>query len=657
MTIGPFAVAVLKMTFVLLAALGMTRFLRRASAGARHLVWLVALCALLTLPPLAAWSPLELAVLPTSSPVVTAPPAAVSPLEIEASRVASPRTAAASTEATPSVLMVDAATPSLGTMLFWAWAAVTFALLARLMYGAWLVQRIIRRAESLDHPSWQTPLYEIADRLGLEEAPRLLRSEDVKMPFAAGLRTSVIVLPAESDEWTAERRSAVLIHELGHVRRRDLLGHTLGRVACALYWFHPLVWSAARQLRAESERACDDLALLFGTRASDYAEHLLEIVSGVRDHRMPAVALAMAHRNEFEGRMLAILNPDLRRLAPSRLESAAVVGAVALLAVLVGAAAPVPRSAAPSAAVAAVPIPDPVLEDVPVTVTPAAPVSDRRMPTSKPTTKEKAAPPSTKEQREPLPARVAAVLEAASADSGLERATVLAKLLRTDPSAEVRRVAAWGLERYPGVAVAVDALIAALDSDRDAQVREMSAWALAGAGRSAAATAALGKALKQERDASVRTTLVWAAGQRRACDDVEPILAALRGPDAETRELAAWAIGSCSPERAPAALVQALGDKEAEVRLSVAWALFRIRDASTAGAIDAAFRRETDAEVQEGLIHALGTFGELSVDVLQRLVTSPDSTVRRFAVTTLARSDGLGPWPWPRPEPRPYPER
>ena len=231
------------------------------------------------------------------------------------------------------------------------------------------------------------------------------------------------------------------------------------------------------------------------------------------------------------------------------------------------------------------------------------------------------------------------------------------KLLRTDPSAEVRRVAAWGLERYTGVAVAVDALIAALESDRDAQVREMSAWALAGVGKSPAATAALSKALKQERDASVRTPLIWAAGQRRACDDVEPILAALRDAEPETRELAAWVIGSCRPERAPAALVQALGDKETEVRLSVAWALYTIRDASTAGAIDAAFRRETDAEVQEGLIHALGAFGESSIDVLQRLVTSADSNVRRFAVTTLAKSDGLGPWPWPRPEPRPFPER
>ena len=55
----------------------------------------------------------------------------------------------------------------------------------------------------------------------------------------------------------------------------------MGRVACAVYWFHPLVWTAAKQLRSESERACDDLAL-FVWRAGD---GLCRTSSGHRDER------------------------------------------------------------------------------------------------------------------------------------------------------------------------------------------------------------------------------------------------------------------------------------------------------------------------------------------------------------------------------------
>jgi beta-lactamase regulating signal transducer with metallopeptidase domain len=116
-----------------------------------------------------------------------------------------------------------------GATVLACWLFVAIVLLLWLAYGVFSVRRIVRRAAILEHPDWQRPLYEIADRLGLDEAPRLLRSEDVKMPFAAGLLHCTIVLPAECDGWSAERRSAVLIHELGHVRRRDLIGHTLAQ--------------------------------------------------------------------------------------------------------------------------------------------------------------------------------------------------------------------------------------------------------------------------------------------------------------------------------------------------------------------------------------------------------------------------------------------
>lgn len=125
------------------------------------------------------------------------------------------------------------------------WGTVVLLIAASLAYGTLAVRRIVRGSLPLDTQDWLTPLWEVSDRLELEKPPRLLRSDEARMAFACGLLRPTIVLPAECDNWTLDRRRAVLLHELAHVRRHDLVGHTLGRIACALYWFHPLVWTAA----------------------------------------------------------------------------------------------------------------------------------------------------------------------------------------------------------------------------------------------------------------------------------------------------------------------------------------------------------------------------------------------------------------------------
>jgi HEAT repeat protein len=228
-------------------------------------------------------------------------------------------------------------------------------------------------------------------------------------------------------------------------------------------------------------------------------------------------------------------------------------------------------------------------------------------------------------------------------------------MLRTDSSARVRRVAAWGLNRYSHVDVALQALIAAVGGDANASVREMAAWALAGARRSSVASAALATAVRKDQDPTVRATAVWAAGVIGDGSAVDALVSVLGDTDPSVRETAAWSIGNCHPDKAPAALVKALGDKATEVRLSAAWALYVIRDPETTDGLDAAFHHETDGEVQRGLIRALGAMGDRSVEALQRLVSSPDSEIRTIAVTALAGGNATGPWPWPRPEPRPFP--
>ena len=340
-----------KATLILVAALGITLSMQKASAGARHLVWLVTLATLLLVPALTAWAPIHLRILPATAESGSNPSPTLKAREKNASTKKFDQVAAIEAPAASDAQAAGAPQQTVTTSTIWSglsflflvWALVVVAIGASLGYAAMLVKRIVNRARPLDSDDWLTPLWEVSDRLELEEPPRLLRSEDAKMPFACGVFNPTIVLPAECDDWSLDRRRAVLLHELAHVRRHDLIGHTLGRLACALYWFHPLVWTAAKQLRSESERACDDLALTCGARATDYAEHLLDIVTSVRGDATPSVALAMARRKEFEGRMLAILDPELRHSSPSRKQSTVLIGSLAMIALVVGAAAPAPR--------------------------------------------------------------------------------------------------------------------------------------------------------------------------------------------------------------------------------------------------------------------------------------------------------------------------
>jgi len=688
-------VLLLKATIILLAALGLTLMMQqRFSAGARHAVWLVTVSALLLVPALTFWSPFQLRILPASTAFAVQPSAPSSGIDRFAADALGPSSGeATSSDAGQARTVPDESSAGAAseagtlagmsgvTLLLIIWAAVVLAIAGSLGFAALTVRRIVRRSVPLDSRDWLDPLWEVSDRLGLEEPPLVVRSEDAKMPFACGVLKPTIVLPAECDAWTLDRRRAVLLHELAHVKRHDLVGHTLGRLACAVYWFHPLVWTAAKKLRSESERACDDLALSCGARATDYAEHLLDIVTSVRRDATPSVALAMARRKEFEGRMLAILDPELRHSSPSRRQSVALIGSLALMAVVIGAAAPAPRAA--QQGVDTVAADNAIVADEQLEVdSPDAPAESGKSWERVAATAEAKAIPraiadasakaiaavstsvsvSTLTREKTSTSTRSALLDlvskgqgpAAARDSD-ERPTLLARILLSDPSADLRQIAAWGLHEHADAPVAANALATALGRDANAEVREMAAWALHDADRSSTAFDALVAALRGDANVKVRAIAAWTLGQIGDESATEPLAAALSDASLEVRHRAVWGLGQVEPKQAPRALIAMLNDRDPRTREMVAWALYQIEDPAAIPALDAALRRETSKELQIAYIKALAAVGDKSVDALRGLLESTDPEIKKIAVRALAGGHATGPWPWPWPEPRPFP--
>ncbi|MDQ2774070.1 MAG: M56 family metallopeptidase [Acidobacteriota bacterium] len=174
------------------------------------------------------------------------------------------------------------------------------------------VRRLIRRAIPLADAGWRDLLERTCASLDLTAIPELLIYSGPVVPFTFGLWRPRILLPADCMDWAPLRKHAVLLHELAHIKRRDLWSQMVATFATALWWFQPLCWFNRWNLRRESERACDALVLDFGIRPSDYARELLDIARSFSKGQRwsSAAALTMARRGELEGRLYAILDPE-----------------------------------------------------------------------------------------------------------------------------------------------------------------------------------------------------------------------------------------------------------------------------------------------------------------------------------------------------------
>lgn len=303
--------------------------LRRGTAAARHQVWTLGVAGALLLPLLSAVLP----ALPLS--------------------LAAPTSDAGRSLLVTAVFLTGGAPrgaePAWPLLLALLWIAGTLFVSLRFLRGHLAAHRLWRTAEPANVEAWSSARREAAASLGIAGDVDLGRSEAVGSPMTLGVLRPRVLLPAEADGWSPSRLRAVLLHELGHVRRHDTLIQLGAQLMCTLYWWNPLAWLAAARLRIEREHACDDLVLGAGVRPSSYAADLLAVARRISS-TSDAGAVCMADPSGTEARLRRILDAAAPRRplgAPFRFVSR---GATLAFAVTLACTSAPPASATPSVA-------------------------------------------------------------------------------------------------------------------------------------------------------------------------------------------------------------------------------------------------------------------------------------------------------------------
>jgi TonB family protein len=206
-----------------------------------------------------------------------------------------------------------------------AWAAGFLLSAGAILVGMARLSRVAARASRVDDARSVGIARTIAAGYGIEREVILLQTDTLDLLATWGVLRPRVLLPAHARDWSEERLHVVLCHELAHVRRYDWFVQMAAEGLRTLLWFNPLTWIACRQLRRESEQACDDAVLGKGVPARAYASHLLELARKCRLPEFPwSSAMPMANPSTLERRITAMLNPRLDRQALSRRAIAAI---------------------------------------------------------------------------------------------------------------------------------------------------------------------------------------------------------------------------------------------------------------------------------------------------------------------------------------------
>lgn len=362
--------AALKATVLLCLSTALAAGLRRSAAAVRHRLWTLTLCALVALPALSttlpAWRlPILASVAPTGDatpPIVEAVasiPAMSGPRPAQFGIDRAPRRPAVAPSKLGSGL-------SLSRRLAILWAVGFVAASWPTVAGMVGNERRRRRSRRVVDPGWLRLRDEVARALGLRVRVDLRASPEPVIPVTWGVAWPVVLLPDGPEGWPEPVRRLVLLHELGHVGRRDVAFLLVGRLAASIHWFNPLAWYALHRLRVECECACDDLVVGHGTRPTDYARQLVDLARSLRPTGL-AAAVPMTRKSALEQRITSLFD-DRRSHGPmsARLAKTSLAAAVTLV---VGLAAIRPEAApAPVAQAPAAPAAKPV-EDLPRTYT------------------------------------------------------------------------------------------------------------------------------------------------------------------------------------------------------------------------------------------------------------------------------------------------
>ena len=170
---------------------------------------------------------------------------------------------------------------------------VLFLLYDLLIYGR--LRKDIAKGRD-GSPALQEKICNTAEKYDLLVQKKVKVCRDIETPFLCGFFKPVLVIPEMMEETIDEK---VLLHEMLHLKHKDVLVNVALHLLQALNWFNPFVYWLCRIIRNDSEALCDQRVLekLEGEEKREYGMLLLDMADSRYASRIGTTSMANGAKN------------------------------------------------------------------------------------------------------------------------------------------------------------------------------------------------------------------------------------------------------------------------------------------------------------------------------------------------------------------------
>lgn len=210
-----------------------------------------------------------------------------------------------------------------GKLLPYVWITGVAVMLLWLGFTYYLLYRRLRKRSFATDERTANIFTACKSKMQINNNLGIVVQDAIAVPSLFGILQPKILLSPAASKLSDKDLQYVLLHEMAHYKRKDVLANYLLIVLQSIHWFNPVIWYCFKHIRQDMELAADELVLarLQNAEHRDYGRALLNVLEGFSTSNLAPRLLGMVDdKKNIERRLQMIKMTDFfqsrRKLIP-----------------------------------------------------------------------------------------------------------------------------------------------------------------------------------------------------------------------------------------------------------------------------------------------------------------------------------------------------